>query len=190
MSMIKENHLGGFVEERNSRCFYTELWDQLIKDFSIKSVIDVGCGQGHALAYLKEKGCKIFGIDGSALVLKDNPLGLNSEIHIHDYTEGAYKPFYQYDLAWSCEFVEHVEEKFIPNFMTTFKSAKIVALSHALPGQGGYHHVNEQTDDYWIGKFLQNGFKLHIPKTTEYRALAHDYFQKSGLVFTNESTNF
>ena len=185
--MVRDGHLGSFIPGGDSRCHYPAMWDQLIKDFGIKSVIDIGSGQGQALQYFQDKGCDVVGIDGSALVLRDNPLEVKNKIIIHDYTQGPYKPLSQFDLGWSCEFVEHVEEKYISNFMTTFLSCKVVALSHALPGQGGYHHVLEREDSFWIKEFEQRGFRLNAEKTKEYRNLAHEYFQRSGLVFVKSA---
>jgi hypothetical protein len=36
---------------------------------------------------------------------------------------------------------------------------KYVLMCHAVPGQGGHHHVNERETDYWIERFGENGFK-------------------------------
>lgn len=181
--MVKQGHLGGFVEGGDDRCFYPEAWALLVKKFNIKSVIDIGCGQGHALEFFKNIGVEGLGVDGSELVLEH---AVFDNIVVHDYTKGAYKPEKVYDLAWSCEFVEHVEEEYIDNFMATFKQAKLVALSHALPGQGGYHHVNENTDAYWIEEFKKRGFVFAPELTDATRNLAHDYYQRSGLVFINK----
>lgn len=184
MPMVKDGHLGGFVNGGDPRCHYPEMWDKLIKDFGIKSVIDIGCGQGQALEHFKNKGVEGLGIDGSKLVL-DN--AVFEPIIIHDYTSGPYIPEKIYDLAWCCEFVEHIEEQHAGNFIATFQKAKLVAMSHALPGQGGYHHVNENTDEYWIKKMEDAGFLFARHRTDFYRTLAHDYFMKSGLIFINKN---
>lgn len=181
--MIKDKHLGGFVDGGDERCFYPEMWDTIIESFKAESVIDVGCGQGHALEYFKQKGLTILGVDGSPLVKENARV---EGIQIHDYTKEAYIPKDVFDFAWSCEFVEHVEEMYIKNFMATFQKAKLVAISHAFPGQGGYHHVNEQKDDYWIKQFETYGFEYLPFATQKARALAHDYFKRSGLIFIND----
>lgn len=182
--MVKDGHLGGFVEGGDPRCFYPEMWDKLIKDFEVKKVIDVGCGQGHACKYFNDKGIYTVGIDGSEKVLEN---AVFEPIVIHDFTKGGMteelRKSIDYDLIWCCEFVEHVEEQYIDNFLEVFSVGKVVAMTHAVPGQGGYHHVNEQEDDYWIKKMDKLGFIYDLVKTLEYRELAHDYFQKSGLVF-------
>lgn len=180
--MVRDNHLGGFVEGGDIRCYYPEMWDKIISDFNIKTLIDIGCGQGHELRYFEDKGLECLGIDGSEKVL-DHAVFV--PIIIHDYTTGAYIPDKIYDLAWSCEFVEHVEAQFVDNFIQTFLKARVVAMSHATPKQGGYHHVNEQEDKYWIDIMEKAGFFYAVEETQLYRSLAHDYFKKSGLLFLN-----
>lgn len=178
--MVKDGHLGGFVAGGDERCFYPEMWDKLIKDFKIKSVVDVGCGEGYSCKYFFDKGLEVLAVDGSELVREKAVFPL---INIHDYTKGKYELVKEFDLAWCCEFVEHVEAEFIDNFMATFKGCKVIVMTHALPGQGGYHHVNEQDDAYWIIEMEKAGFIYDLVKTLEYRALAHDYFAISGMVF-------
>lgn len=181
MPMIKDGHLGGYVLNGDSRTFYPELWDKLIEDFEIKSMIDLGCGEGHAAKYFYDKNVEVLAIDGSEKV-KDS--AVFEPILIHDYTKGIGIPPKDYDFCWCCEFVEHVEEEYIQNFVATFKRCKYVAMTHALPKQGGYHHVNEQEAKYWIKIMMQAGFELiDLAKIEEYRILSHDYFRQTGLVF-------
>ena len=63
-----------------------------------------------------------------------------------------------FDLCWCCEFVEHVYEKYITNFINDFKKCKYLAMTFAEIGQGGHHHVNENTEEYWIFTLKNFGF--------------------------------
>lgn len=93
------------------------------------------------------------------------------------------------DLVWSCEFVEHVEEQFVRNFLATFACAKYVLMSHALPGQDGHHHVNCRSADYWIGALAAIGYKHDETLTQVTRELAAqntvpwNHYKRSGLAF-------
>ena len=108
-------------------------------------------------------------------------------IIIHDYYQGAYIPDRVYDLSWCCEFLEHIDEEYIPNFMATFKKSKIAAVTHALPGQEGYHHVNERDDAYWIEQFKKYGFEYSEEDSMKYRAVNEaTYFPVSGMIFLNK----
>lgn len=178
--MIKDGHLGGFVLGGDQRTYYPELWDSLITDYKLDSVVDVGCGEGHAAKYFFDKGLNVMAIDGSELVKQS---AVFEDIYIHDYTKAPLVLDHDFDLVWCCEFVEHIEEQYLPNFLETFKSGKIIAMTHALPGQGGYHHVNEAVDIYWLNKLAHIGYTCDWEATQKYRAMAHDYFQISGLIF-------
>ena len=70
-----------------------------------------------------------------------------------------------FDLGWTAEFVEHVEERFVPNWMQALQRCRYVCMTHATEGQGGDHHVLERSSDYWIAKFAEYGF-AHVPEET------------------------
>lgn len=155
------NHLGGCilgqpdgVGDVDTWC--PEIWDNIIEQKNVKSVIDIGCGGGYSLRYFLEKGLDGIGIEGLDVAKEVSPVRNN--IHIHDYTFHPYIPSKRYDLAWCCEFVEHVEEKYVSNFIQTMIMCNFVAMTHAIPGQNGFHHVNEQPAEYWINKLSRYGF--------------------------------
>jgi SAM-dependent methyltransferase len=145
-----------------------EIWDNIILKYNIKSVIDVGCGGGYSLRYFLEKGLDGIGVEGLDTAREVSPV--REKIKIHDYTVHPFFPEKQYDFAWCCEFVEHVEEKYIPNFMTTLSFCEVVAITHAIPGQNGYHHVNEQPAEYWINVFNNYGYKFEQDYSLQLRS--------------------
>lgn len=171
-------HLGGFVAGGDPLTFNPKLWEWFIAEHGVASVIDVGCGDGSTLPWWDERGVMATGIDGVA----------SPGVRVHDYTAGPYEPGMIYDLAWSAEFVEHVEERYVSNFLATFAAARMVAMTHAVPGQGGYHHVHCRTGDYWKGQLHHVGHRYDRDLTKKARELAaednpHSYFAKTGLVF-------
>jgi len=153
-----KKHLGG----HRGRSHIDEITlDYLVDKYNIKTMVDVGCGPGKQVELAIAKGLKAEGIDG------DPDLDIyNKSYYIkHDYTESPLKTK-KYDLCWSVEFLEHVEEKYIPNFFETIIQCKIACVTFALPGKGGYHHVNCQTQDYWIKVFHQYGFQFNEKETS------------------------
>lgn len=177
-------HLGGYSKGGDPGSYCPELWTWLIEELGVDSVVDVGCGEGHALRFFEERGCHVVGVEGIA---QDHP-----QIVRHDYTTGPWPEKVKgnrmeaaTDLAWCCEFVEHVEEEFIPNFLETFLMARIVLMTHAQPGQGGHHHVNCQSDFYWINWLDRAGFTFDLNLTRETHALVspNHYYAWSGLAF-------
>lgn len=154
------SHLGGTALEGDPMTFVPDVWQYLLDRYHIESVVDVGCGVGINARWFQQKGLRIAGVEGFPDYLKNTVIP--GFVIAHDYTKGPVQwptPGYRFDLGWSSEFVEHVEEKYVPNFMETFKLCKYVCLTHATPGQGGYHHVNEQPGDYWITRMQDAGFK-------------------------------
>lgn len=169
MSFREEGHLGGYIIGGDEATYYPALWRWLIEFYGVHSVVDVGCGEGHACSFFAERGCEVLGIDGVSQVATWRP---DASFITHDYTTGPLPEVGSYDLAWSCEFVEHVEERFVPNFLETFKCADLVLMTHADVGQAGYHHVNCQPATYWVGAMAAIGYALNPYLTETTRELA------------------
>ena len=193
MKILGHEHLGGCILDGSLGDINTwcpSLWDRLVELTNAKSVIDVGCGVGYSLKYFSDKGLSVFGVDGLQDVLQHSPLP--DRIVIHDYTKGVYTTNDKIDLAWSCEFVEHIEEKFMENFMKTFDQCGYVAMTHALPGQSGYHHVNCQLPEYWITAFANRGFRYMENETQMLKECIADkpyghWVRNSFMLFKNEN---
>lgn len=182
-------HLGGFRIGGDEATTYPDLWTWLVNDHKVESVIDVGCGDGVAVRFFETLlPGSVIGVDGVP-----QPAG---NIYQHDLTDDEWMPpvrgsqlLPEYDLVWCVEFVEHVEERFIPNFLETFKCSRTVLLTHAMPGQQGHHHVNLRTPAYWIGCMAGIGYRLDEELTKKTRELAglnkspHNHFTRSGLAF-------
>lgn len=155
---MADDHLGGcYLDVPDTNTFMPDVWTHLIDKYSIKSIVDVGCGAGWNTAWFHERGFYAIGIEGWPDAIAKTKMPMERMI-VHDYTKGPLRLPTAFDLAWCSEFVEHVEKQYVPNFMETFKSCKYVCMTHGLPGQGGFHHVNEQPLDYWINVMHENGF--------------------------------
>jgi len=169
-TLYADGHLGGCSLVGDAGTEHPIMWRYLVEKFKIGSVIDIGAGFGyHALYFQNILNLKTLCIEGAALPASQC---LANECVQHDYVCGPFFTLYPYDLAWSCEFVEHIEEKYIPNFMATFQRCKYVAMTHALPEQDGYHHVNCRPAQYWIEKMDSYGFDVDMAETFFLRKLA------------------
>lgn len=176
-------HLGGYLAGGDPDTTYPEMWAWLVETWEVKSVLDIGCGDGNALRHFYDLGVTtLLGVEG---VRQDQP-----GIVQHDYSTGPLPmALDDFDLAWSAEFVEHVDEEFVPNFMATFHAARFALITHGEPGQPGWHHVNNQTADYWKGAFAAYGFEFDESLTAMTRAAASantrpfNHYRRSGLAF-------
>jgi cyclopropane fatty-acyl-phospholipid synthase-like methyltransferase len=181
-------HLGGHENE-------THLDDgalsYLIDRFDIKSYLDIGCGPGGMVDLAASKNLKVLGIDGDYTLERKIP----ENYVIHDFTVGSpdLSKYGIFDIGWSCEFLEHVEERYMDNYMNSFKSCKRIVVTHAFPGQTGHHHVNEKEPNYWFQNFQERGFLLDMAATNGVRVastMAQRYIRTSGLVFMNNNLNW
>jgi len=153
-----------------------------IGNFNIQSFLDVGCGPGGMVKLATSKGLESRGIDGDFKVKK---VCENSQVLLHDFREGV-APHPRFDLGWSVEFLEHVDEEYMPFYMSSFQRCQYVFVTHAPPNKRGHHHVNCQTSDYWIDKFAKYGFNYLSDSTDVCRSLStmkREFVRETGLVF-------
>ena len=193
---VQEGHLGGYIKSSEKLApsglnicnsdpatWSPSLWLWAMSALNIKSVIDVGCGEGHSALFFKHYGCEVLGVDGSELALRDSRI---PKQHVqHDFTKGAFLPEKQFDMVWCSEFVEHVEERYTENFLQTFTFAsQYILMTFAQPGQPGWHHVNCQEQPYWEHKLQNIGFRFDRQLTDIARKIAGSgHFCRAGLVF-------
>lgn len=163
----------------------------VLSQFAVKSVIDVGCGVGAWLKVFADNGVSHYtGLDGTwvnpaeLLIPKINFVSRNLEL---DFTDIG-----QFDLAVCLELAEHLPatsaDKLI-KFLTDL--APVILFSAAIPGQdlpGAMHHVNEQWPEYWADKFFIQGFrpldflrdKIWFDKRVKY------WYQQNILLYVNQ----
>ncbi len=172
------SHLGGSM----GRCHIDQgAFDYVVEKKAIRSMVDIGCGTGGMVEAAHAKGLDAVGIDGDSVIQRQAPC------HVHDYTKGPIQ-VQPTDLAWSVEFVEHVAEEFVPNYMESFRCCKYALITYAQPGTPGYHHVNCQDQDYWVGVFSKHGFELDEETTSGVRAastMTRSFMRENGLFFRN-----
>lgn len=166
-----EGHLGGHIIGRPAPgTWCPAVWDWLMTEHRIRSVLDVGCGPGYVMEYFHRAGCEVFGVDGSPSGVRDHVLP--RYVLQHDFSTGAWGPARTFDLVWSSEFLEHVEERFLTNCLPAFQAATgLLVVTYAVPGQGGHHHVNENSESYWAGRFEEAGYEIDHLLTRRARSL-------------------
>jgi len=176
-------HLGGNINVGDPFTYSPLAWDYLISRFCIKSVLDLGCGIGNASRYFAEKGADVVAVDG---LLENIQKSFFPAVCV-DLTK--HHICTKVDLVHCQEVVEHIEERFVGNIIKSFQTGKFVCMTHALPGQGGYHHVNEKPTEYWVNLMIQNGFSYLHEDSKRVRNFAEKdgaiYLSQTGLVFHN-----
>lgn len=175
-------HLGGNRDGHDETTFYPEAWNYLWLRFHPRRMLDVGCGHGAAMRWFSRRGTQAIGLDG--LECNADASSDAGAVLVHDLTAGPAK-LSGIDLVWCCEVVEHVRPEYVEHVLDTICCGQALAMTHALPGQGGHHHVNEQHADYWISRIEARGMRLDRDVEL-YRPLGTHYWQRTGLIFVRE----
>jgi|KBSSwiStaDraftv2_1062776.scaffolds.fasta_scaffold975298_1 SAM-dependent methyltransferase len=173
--------LGGNIIGGDPDTYHPALWSFLLERFLIHSVLDVGCGEGHCVKYFADAGVKAVGLDG----LQANIDRAVTSIFLHDLRAGPF--ILPVDLVHCCEVVEHIEERYLDNLLATLANGRIIAMTHALPNQVGYHHVNCQPPRYWLERAEALGYTFLQAETEAAKARITEsgswsYFVQSGLI--------
>jgi SAM-dependent methyltransferase len=171
-------HLGGHFGNTNMDGL---TFGYLAGTFRIRSMVDVGCGPGGMIDLARQYGIEAYGVDGDPYMAREG-------IYTHDYTTGPL-PAEDFDLVWCTEFVEHVEAQYQDNYLATFDGGKVLFLTAAPPGFPGHHHVNCQSESYWIDLLATRGWQLDREATQWVRTNGgHVFSQRQGLVFVRSSS--
>lgn len=125
----------------------------------IMKIIDVGCGPGIYVKALKELGHEVIGVD----VDKANPYE-----HVDIFSD-EFLQYTDFDLCMCIEVAEHIPEDLADSLIKRLAhTSDTILFSAAVPGQGGYGHINCQYKDYWIDKFNRNNYILDEVATDKF----------------------
>ncbi len=130
----------------------------LLRHFSVRSVIDVGCGIGSWLAeFARYDISDYLGVDGDH-VPRDLLAIARDKFFPADLTSFI-APERRFDLACSLEVAEHLPPGCANSFIKSLVDlSPVVLFSAAIPDQGGTGHRNEQWQSYWAALFRNHGY--------------------------------
>ena len=155
-------------------------------NFNIKSMVDIGCACATHVKIAREHGIDAIGVDG------DWSIPYYEFRKWNDYTKSSCLLLEEsYELGWSVEFVEHIEEKYSDNYMTDFKKCKYVILTSSVVD--GVHHVNVIPVSYWIDLFESHGFvydEENTKKLKEVSTMSTDVGLPGGIIYGNIQPSF
>jgi SAM-dependent methyltransferase len=121
-----------------------------------RSVVDVGCGIGTWPCAFIEQGVQdVAGVDfhEEARRLMISPALFRKADLRRPVDLGR-----TFDLAVCLEVGEHLEEAFADGLVDSLvRLAPVVLFGAAVPGQGGWSHINEQWPEYWAARFRARG---------------------------------
>jgi SAM-dependent methyltransferase len=150
------------------------------------SVLDVGCGDGRWLAAFAEAGACVRGVDGPWTDTANLRISSNC-FAIKDLMQ----PFTldrRFDVVVSLEVAEHLPESTATGFVKTLvRHSNVVLFSAAIPYQGGYKHINEQWQSYWIDQFAQQNYVAFDPIRSQIwtHPDVYDWYKQNIMLFVN-----
>ncbi len=148
-------------EYRGSRQSARVILPLVLREYQgLTSIVDVGGGVG---AWLDAA----FEIGFTNLILIDSAYVDRSQIRIeqiklinHNLENQLPSIDMKFDLAVCVEVAEHLNESRAESFIKDLcQLSDLILFSAAIPGQGGYKHVNEKWLSYWVAKFEENDYR-------------------------------
>lgn len=132
---------------------------RLAQALNIKSCVDIGCATGHWVSAFLKAGVDAIGVEGSVSA-KSQLLCPADRVTFADLREPLTLPAKKVDLVMSIEVAEHIEPKFVDQYLANITrfNPGLIFITAATPGQGGHYHVNEQPFSYWIDQFRKLGY--------------------------------
>jgi SAM-dependent methyltransferase len=161
----EQPHLGGNIYEGDELTFTPECWSYVLSQYKIKSVLDVGSGRGFAAKWFSDRNLDVTAIDG----LEDNIKSAIYPTELVDLTKDSYSK--SVDLVNCVEVVEHIYQEYLENLLDAICCGKYLLMTHAVPGQRGYHHVNCQPQEYWVNHVESRGYRFLEEQTNNIRKL-------------------
>ena len=135
----------------------------LVEMFQPQSVADIGCGVGIWLLAFHENGVTdVRGIDGcwvkpEYLVV---PQKCFQAADLNNPMRAVDRLGQKLDMVVCLEVAEHLPPDCAGELVDALCTVSdLICFSAAIPGQGGYTHINEQWQSYWAQKFADRGFQ-------------------------------
>jgi len=188
-------HIGGWMRN-DTQGWEPHLWNWMVDVIKLKTFVDVGCGAGVVTKYMLDRGVDARCVEASNEAINTSFVPRDRIIQ-HDFTRGPWYPKEVVDVAYTVEFLEHVEPQYLDNIMALLKSARYVVM--AASKHGGWSHVNVHFKWWWVEVMESYGFK-HSPQMTDVlRSLTlkshqlqrgYAYLMHTGLVFRNPEHDF
>lgn len=145
-------------------------------NFQKKSVLDIGCGTGKYLRYLKEKGFQVNGIDSSkvAIDITKNNVCDSGNILEDDMFE-LLIPENKYDLIISVATLNHGIKSDIKKVIQNIHKSLVIGgkIFITLPD---FEETKKKNDFFREHKKLENG--SYIPISGLEKGLVHSFFTK------------
>lgn len=127
------------------------------------SVWDAGCGPGIYVEALRQRGLNAWGTD-----IRIEPPAREYVSFLNLVTSVNPTPAH---IVLCLEVLEHIPEPDAEKALMclTWAAKDRIIFSAAVPGQGGEGHVNLQSRQYWLRRFIRMGWMIDMDETDALR---------------------
>lgn len=151
---------------------------ELMKTQNIKTVYDMGCGEGSYTKNIIKENFVCIAYDGNPNTSTITG-GVGTTLNLAERIALT-----KFDCVISLEVGEHIpkqyEDIFIDNICN--HASKLIILSWAVIGQNGDGHVNCQNNDYIINKLNEKNFVYNHNMSTNLRSNSNLWYFKNTLM--------
>ena len=172
------------VDFQKEHCYDDSLASSILhflQERGVKQMYDFGCGPGEYVRKMRNSGIQSTGYDGNPIT-SNIPHCNVADITIPDFTLDPV------ECVLCLEVGEHIPKQFehilFDNIDKHIRKGGILILSWAVPGQGGYGHVNCQTNEYVRSQILPRGYtSLPNIESVLRKSSSLSWFKNTILVF-------
>jgi SAM-dependent methyltransferase len=153
----QEDETGAAYKDQQSPNVIVPLLLELLQP---ATALDVGCGIGLWTKELLARDVDAIGID-TDWVPEKNLMIPRERFLVRNLAEPL-RLEKKFDLALCLEVAEHLPPDSGEILLDSLvAAAPIICFSAAIPGQGGYRHINERYQDYWLERFARRGYEAY-----------------------------
>jgi len=142
-------------------------------------VWDFGCGVGYYCRILSEAGFDVMGVEGTPGI---SEIAEFSPILEADLTDSEL--WFQPRSVLCLEVGEHIPANSQSDFLNLLarSTSNRIILSWAIPGQGGYHHLNERPNEVIIESMKSRGFSHNARASDKLRRASELWWFKDTIM--------
>ncbi|MDP3987945.1 MAG: class I SAM-dependent methyltransferase [Candidatus Levybacteria bacterium] len=165
-----------------------EILEKYIKNYQIKSALDIGCGVGTVSLYLGNKGIETFGID----ISKKAILAASESAKLLELNNVSFKvmnfpdevPSQNFDLIICSEVLEHLENDNLAfkRFYSNLKNGGLVIISTPSKNAPLYRLGMAKKFDLEVGHLRRYSLEELIVKCRRNKFIVIETFKKEGIL--------